>query len=283
MQQGIALLQVLLISAVLSLLGLFITKTARQQVAISTSFDARAQAVVENYDAEATLLFGLLTESKSPTRPFSQDLSIVTEHWNFYGKPFQYKENTIVTLQDIRGLLSISYPSEQRWMRVLTKQGLNDYDAQRLLSRIKDWQDVDLVSRYMQPELNNKNGIIQAWSELAHLGIPNSIREYLALNATFYRGATFNPMTAPDSLISKLYDAPLVEQIIKMRNSRELTPDLFSSYTGVQESMSLLLYPSNNYKITLESEVGGARVRRTLYYLLEPSSSKPVNLVASEG
>lgn len=283
MQQGIALLQVLLITAVLSLLGLFMTKTARQQVEIAAAFDNRAQALVDNYDAEATVLFALLTESKSPTSPFSNDLPALTGVWNFYGEDFRYGDHASISLQDLRGLLNLSYPSEQRWLRVLTHKGLSDYDARLLLSQIQDWQDVDKLSRHSLPESDYKNGIIQTWSELSHLNISSSLRKYLEQNATMYKKSVFNPMTAPDSLLHSLYDVPVVEQIIKMRNEKTLTPALFSAYTGVEQSRNITLFPSSNYKIKIETQLGDARVNRTLYYLLDPNKSKPVNLVASEG
>ncbi|RRS10088.1 hypothetical protein EAG18_03930 [Pseudoalteromonas sp. J010] len=283
MQQGIALLQVLLITAVLSLLGLFMTKTARQQIEIASSFDNRAQALVNNYDAEATVLFALLTESKSPTSPFSNDLPELTQVWNFYGEAFRYGDQATISLQDLRGLLNIRYPSEQRWLRILTQKGLSDYDARLLLSQIQDWQDVDKLSRYSLPESGYKNGVIQTWSELSHLNIPRVLSSYLEQNATIYKKSIFNPMTAPDSLLHSLYDAPVVEQLIKMRKDKTLTPALFTAYTGVSESQSITLFPSSNYKIKIETQLGGARVNRTLYYLLDPNKSKPVNLVASEG
>lgn len=284
MQNGIALLQVLLITAVLSLLGLFMTKTARQQIEIASSFDNRAQALVNNYDAEATVLFALLTESKSPTSPFSNDLPELTQVWNFYGEAFRYGDQATISLQDLRGLLNIRYPSEQRWLRILTQKGLSDYDARLLLSQIQDWQDVDKLSRYSLPESDYKNGVIQTWSELSHLNIPSVLSSYLEQNATIYKKSIFNPMTAPDSLLHSLYDAPVVEQLIKMRKDKTLTPALFTAYTGVSsESQSITLFPSSNYKIKIETQLGGARVNRTLYYLLDPNKSKPVNLVASEG
>ena len=109
------------------------------------------------------------------------------------------------------------------------------------------------------------------------------MKENLFQNATMYKKSIFNPMTAPDSLLHSLYDVPVVEQIIKMRNEKTLTPALFSAYTGVEESRNITLFPSSNYKIKIETQLGDARVSRTLYYLLDPNKSKPVNLVASEG
>ncbi|WP_440054194.1 hypothetical protein ACSLBF_15150 [Pseudoalteromonas sp. T1lg65] len=283
MQKGIALLQVLLITAVLSLLALFITKTARQQVAIASAFDDRALALVKSYDAEASVLFALLTEFKLPTTSITEASSDLVSNWNFYGKPISLSEDTQITLQDLRGLLNLKYPNETLWHDVLTRQGLSDYDSRLLLSQLQDWQDTDHISRHSMTEPEYKNGVIQVWSELEHLNLDEPIRRFIEMNSTMFRLSIFNPMTSPDTLIRAMYEPSIAEEIIRMRDTNTLTPKLFSAYTGVKESTSLFLFPSNNFKMTLETQVGEARIHRTLHYLLKPRNSQPVNLVASEG
>ena len=61
-QRGIALVQVLLIVAVVSILALYFTQSARQQVKNATMMVDKAQALVELNNAEASILFSLLTE-----------------------------------------------------------------------------------------------------------------------------------------------------------------------------------------------------------------------------
>jgi len=61
-QQGIALIQVLLISAVLSVLALYLTSTAKDQVKVAQWSIDKAQALVNINSGEAQLLFSLLRQ-----------------------------------------------------------------------------------------------------------------------------------------------------------------------------------------------------------------------------
>jgi general secretion pathway protein K len=63
-QKGMALFQVLLITAVISILALQFTQTAKNQIAIARLIDDRIKASPLLATAESELLFTLLTESK---------------------------------------------------------------------------------------------------------------------------------------------------------------------------------------------------------------------------
>ena len=85
MQRGIALVQVLLIVAVLSILALYFTQSARQQVHNATLMVDKAQAYIELKNAQANILYALLTEQKDPEQTQNSQNQTLINKWNFHG------------------------------------------------------------------------------------------------------------------------------------------------------------------------------------------------------
>jgi hypothetical protein len=54
----------------------------------------------------------------------------------------------------------------------------------------------------------------------------------------------------------------------------------FVQVTGFNESDDIILYPSNLFKVTLNAQVGEARVQKIIYYHLQPTGKPVVNIVA---
>jgi general secretion pathway protein K len=85
-QEGIALFQVLLITAVITILAIQFTQTARNQLSIASMLSDRVLALSEMKTVEAELLFSLLTEKNQKD---SQSTNVYVNNWNFYGEPFK--------------------------------------------------------------------------------------------------------------------------------------------------------------------------------------------------
>lgn len=278
-QRGIALIQVLLIVAVLSILALYFTQSARQQVHGATQMVDKAQAYVELHNAQANVLYALLTEQKDPEFSSSTNNSLVNS-WNFHGAKFSYNDQVTVALQDLRGLLNLHYPNTQRLIQLLTYSGLNDYDAQLASQQIIDWQSLDTRSDYMPSNVTARHAAIHDISELRHLGLKPQQLQALQANTTQYKKGAFNPMSAPDSLLNALLSSDVAQHIIILRNTKQLTVREFAQVTGFEESEDIILYPSNLYKVTLQAQVGEAIVKKVIYYHLQPTGNPVVNIVA---
>lgn len=276
---GIALVQVLLIVAVLSILALYFTQSARQQVHGATQMVDKAQAYVELHNAQANVLYALLTEQKDPEFSSSTNNSLVNS-WNFHGAKFSYNDQVTVALQDLRGLLNLHYPNTQRLIQLLTYSGLNDYDAQLASQQIIDWQSLDTRSDYMPSNVTARHAAIHDISELRHLGLKQQQLQALQANTTQYKKGAFNPMSAPDSLLNALLSSDVAQHIIILRNTKQLTVREFAQVTGFEESEDIILYPSNLYKVTLQAQVGEAIVKKVIYYHLQPTGNPVVNIVA---
>lgn len=278
-QRGIALIQVLLIVAVLSILALYFTQSARQQVHGATQMVDKAQAYVELHNAQANVLYALLTEQKDPEFSSSTNNSLVNS-WNFHGAKFSYNDQVTVALQDLRGLLNLHYPNTQRLIQLLTYSGLNDYDAQLASQQIIDWQSLDTRSDYMPSNVTARHAAIHDISELRHLGLKQQQLQALQANTTQYKKGAFNPMSAPDSLLNALLSSDVAQHIIILRNTKQLTVREFAQVTGFEESEDIILYPSNLYKVTLQAQIGEAIVKKVIYYHLQPTGNPVVNIVA---
>lgn len=277
-QSGIALVQVLFIVAVLSILALYFTQSARQQVHGATQMVDKAQAYVELHNAQANVLYALLTEQKDPEFSSSTN-NLLVSSWNFHGAKFSYNEQVTVALQDLRGLLNLHYPNKQRLIQLLTYSGLNDYDAQLTARQIIDWQELDARSDYIPSTITARHAAIHDVSELKHLGLKSEQLNALQANTTQYKKGMFNPMAAPDSLLNALLSSDVAKHIIMQRNAKQLTVREFENLSGFDDDR-ILLYPSNMFKVTLQAQVGEAIVKKVIYYHLQPTGKPVVNIVA---
>lgn len=280
MQRGIALVQVLLIVAVLSILALYFTQSARQQVHNATLMVDKAQAYVELHNAEANILYALLTEQKDPEQtPNSQSQALISK-WNFHGAEFIYSPQVTVAIQDLRGLLNVHYPNKQRLTQLLTYSGLNDYDAQLTSQQIIDWQSLEERSDYLPSNITARHAAIHDITELMHLGLSDKLLTVLQANTTQYKKGAFNPMVAPDTLLNALLTPDVASHVIMLRNTKQLTVREFAQVTGFNESDDIILYPSNLFKVTLKAHVGEASVQKIIYFHLQPTGRPVVNTVA---
>ncbi len=84
-QQGIALFQVLLITAVISIMAIQFTQTARNQLSIASTIVDRVEAQAQLRTTEAELLYSLITEKRQQD---TLSPNVYSRKWNFYGKPF---------------------------------------------------------------------------------------------------------------------------------------------------------------------------------------------------
>ena len=107
-QRGVALIQVLLITAILTVFALYLTQSARQQAKIAFLAKDRALAEVINHSAHSQIIFELLTTEHTMLSGYGKTGDIANK-WNFYGKPFALNEYASAAIQDQAGLLNLQY------------------------------------------------------------------------------------------------------------------------------------------------------------------------------
>ncbi|WDE13268.1 general secretion pathway protein GspK [Thalassomonas haliotis] len=293
--QGIALIQVLLVTAVLSVLALFMTQTAKNQVSQAQWVNDKAQAQVELYSAEALLLFELLTQKKIKSPQMSESVTgDIASRWNFFAMPFSLKDGVEVKIQDQSGLLQLHYPDSGLLKKLVATVEPSPAKVEIIVDSIMDWQDLDNTLRANGAEAGKysskgliRNGAVPSVYDIKHVkSITPAVLELLKENTTIYQAGAFSPINAPEGLLNALMDLNTVEQVLSLRRSNQMTNNLFSDITGIVEDDDTYFYTSNYLMIDLVSEIGESKVNRKLFIHLQPyaeADKKPINIFLSRG
>ncbi|ATD08930.1 general secretion pathway protein GspK [Pseudoalteromonas piscicida] len=277
---GIALIQVLVLTAILMIVAVFFSKTAKEQVNFSSQFQSLAKASVELHSVANLTLFNLLTFEKKPNDTYPANLLGYQETWNYHGAPFQASEYATVSLQDMRGLLNLNYPNQQRVLQILTSYGLSHYDAKLFYDTLVDYQSVEEGLQRRNGGAQYKHGALNSAFELANVTDDLKLIQFFEENSTVFKSSSFNPMTAPDALLMLLLPSQEFRGIKLLRDAKQLSSKAFSDITMIQENSGIILYPSNNYRISISVDINGTKVVKTYYYLLKPAKTNPVELVS---
>lgn len=207
-QRGVALLQVLLLSMVISLLLLQLVYTARGQLAVASEVEQRVRADLLLYSARNEAIFASLVTPDSLDR---DALSLVNEPRVRQGRMSNTALGFSVNarLHDISGLLPLRFPKHPLWPGTLVRLGMERDAAQRFLEELKHMQDLDFdgsdFSR--EPQLSGSGFTYPN----IPLQMPNSIGSWVTLDPDMrqriesvshhYMQDTVNFMAAPDSVV----------------------------------------------------------------------------------
>jgi general secretion pathway protein K len=293
-QRGIALIQVLLLSGILSVLVLYFTQTARQQVALASYANDRATALANLQSAKSVLLFKLLTEHKLAEYQDNADgdvSNMAPHNWNFYGAPFKVINGVQASLQDQSGLISAHFLDAELLNKILLANGVDSAQANKITGRLLDWQDIDNLSADFAAETNTlgryiRNGHIPDLSDLTHIpGISPDIYPLLTHIMTIHYAGRFNPMAAPKPVLKGVLNESAYIQVNGMREDNALSKKQFSAVSGIQEAEDIWFTPSNFLQMSITSTVGEVSISQRWMLVLNPYSSKthPVNYLETRG
>ncbi len=304
-QQGIALIQVLLITAILSILAVYLTNTAKEQVKIAQWTNDKSQALVNLHSAEARLIFSLLTQRKIVTSQnnangksnavgdiLGSSVESITQRWNFFAKPFYLSEQVMVAIQDQAGLVHAQYPDRDVLDKLFVEQGLGMVEVNELIDNLLDWQDLDSISRANGAETSAyagliRNGAIPDVHDFSFIKkITPELLELLLKTTTIYRQGPFNPTNVPTELLYALTNENVAKQVILLRENGQLTKTNFSQLTGIVEDDDTFFYPSNFLSIKLTSKVGESKVQKEMTIQVIPyakADQSPINFFSNRG
>ena len=141
-QAGVALLQVLLLSIVMSLLLMQLVYTARGQLVLARELEQRVQADLMIHSARSEALFVRLVNPGSFDR---SAISLVPSTASTSARKTVPLENFEVdtSLRDVSGLLPLRSPKHPLWPKTLQLLGMPGGDIDRFLSELADMQDAD--------------------------------------------------------------------------------------------------------------------------------------------
>lgn len=283
--QGIALIQVLIISIILTMLGIYINQTVRSQIGIVSLMKNSFELNLQLENAEADLLHALLIHKRY--RKIDSDNTLL-QQWNFYGKPFSLNGNTTVKIQDLSGLLSLNIINNTLARNLFEQQGFSGHEVRTFLDSLADWKDKDDLKRLngaesdyyryiKQPE--PRNGYLQVLSEVEAVQ-----QGKLLTTAQWQRYFTseialnFNPLNAPDFILKAFLNNDVAyEDIIQQRAAGTLTGFKFYQATSVEQGEFISFATGGLLKVTLLVKGQNNKHSKEFIVDLRPSSlSRPI-------
>lgn len=277
-QQGIALIQVLLLSAILAMMALHFTLSSRQQVNIATDLQNKIDAEVQMRTLESKVLFALLTLPRSELEQDEQQSNVIGRNWNFFGKPFKATNNATVSFQDINGLLSVygtaySQPLE----RLLLQFGQSSQQAKIILSNLHHWQGLTRESFNRAKNQQVRGDYLANVAELKLIaGIDDILYEKLAPVVTTLQNVLFNPMTAPLPVLEVLMPADIAQEVERLRQEGQLTKQRFTELTQIVEDDTITFAPGRRQFINMNVQVGHSIVTRRMVVYIRPENQIPL-------
>ena len=230
-QRGVALLQVLLIGAVISILAIRFTVTARDQVEIAEAFENRLKAQMKAHSVLNEAIFVQLSEQTTalnanesePMRRLPNRDQI-----NLHAAPIEWGKNVEVTIQDLNGLLPQLFPEHYLWSSLLLRSALEPAEVERLVGTWTDVQDPDRRSwlfgdaepdalpngqRYLNAYA--QSDVVLSWLFDDHPRLLAQLKKASHLDAPF----NTNLLNSPNELLERLLDPQTSGEIIAARDS----------------------------------------------------------------
>lgn len=285
-QRGIALIQVLIITFVLSLLGLYINQSVREQVNITTSIQNKFLMRLELEKTEADLLEALLSNKKYPNKLAANN---ITSKWNFYGKEFQLNDNAYITLTDLSALMGLNISDATLLKNVLLQLDIDEVSAREFVDSLADWKDKNDLSRlngaessYYQQQKKRyvaRNGFLQDPSEVNLIRGGESISTpLLSKYFTTEIVAGFNPLNAPQKILNAFVnDKNSVQKVLQLREQGNLNGYQFFKLTGVESGEYITFATGSKIKVQLRITYKGAQLTKAYILDATPQSyTKPM-------
>ena len=290
-QRGVALIQVLLISSLISILAISFSFTARNQVKMARAFEQRTSATQLLKSVQNKVIYTLLTQNI-----FDKSINVFpeSERWNFYGQPFVLEQSKdvkiIAQIQDNSGLLSQQLIHTPMWNKVFKGLGLSEEQIKQKQGEISDWQDQDtnswIIGSKELSTLNNgqlyRNQPIQLSQEIAwFFSQEPKIINLIQAISTHLLSIRFNPMNAPAPLLRLLLEQDVADEIIRLRSNNTLTAQEMITMLGNSfDSDYMYLYRGSNLKITIYVELNTVQLQETIEIKLQPDKTLPIIILS---
>lgn len=263
LQTGVALIQVLLIVAMILILVVQLSSQSKEQLEVAIKLKEKSQWLMKMDTELEEIKFDLLTT------PRNQSSNTQPRNWNFYGKSF-VRQGIIVTLQDESGLLSLAYQGDT--IEQLGLLPVNSPTERKLaIKNIKMWQGTDESGSILP---NSPGVLLQSMSETR---LVPGWQDIIVDEELFTHLPTeqFNQFNAPDKLIQRLVKPGEVEKVMSLReNGVYSISQLNRLFTVPLESYSF--YPPGIVRLKAQKTFEEWTLNRQYKVKLEPTSNKPI-------
>jgi len=295
-QSGVALLQVLLLSTIITVLAIGFTKTAREQIRMAEAIEGRVLGQLRTDSILNEIVFSQLAYQVYPQATIGDsDLGAFIERkksLNFFGKPILWGSDSVVRIQDLNGLLPQTYPQHFAWTKLLPRLGLTESETVEYLGVWKDVQDPDLRSwvpgvrePFALPSgMPYINGFSQSDQVLRSVldGKPDIAGKILDFSS-IYSPYKMNFLNAPKPLLIELLGESLGASLSDSRESGAdeavLTSMLPPGFLAEVESVGS--YKSTYQRIDISHTSSDAGWSKSVTIHISPSSTTPFSILSN--
>lgn len=275
-QKGVALVLVLLVTAIIVLLVMQLSLTASEQVRSAQALKDRSEAALYLHSREAALLYTLLTE---PLIPASETANPYAANWIFHGEPFEI-DGLEVTLQDQSGLMRVPATGVNEFRNLLTELGVGPARARGVSESLAQWIGVGAQSGSDSGGVMMRGGTggpVQYFAELRALGgVNEELYGRLAALMTLYPTPGFNPLTAPPTLLRLWMSEAAVAAVLEARASGELSQNRLWRIAGLAADETVVPFTGPGIGIRLRGEHLGVVLRRHVIARIDPYDAQPL-------
>lgn len=284
LQRGIALIQVLIIAMILSILGIYILQSSKDQVAITNAIKTALDQRIQIENAESKILHTLLSEFRVKNL---QSENEIVRQWNFHNKPFKL-DNVSVQIQDLNGLISLNEVNTSTLDDFFAQYGVDKKLSEQFIASLTDWIDKDDNIKYNGAErayyekmglTGPRNGLLQSVEEVFYIKNHDILPEedwYKYFTVANVNG--FNPAHSPEKILkSFIKDDTKVAKLIELRNNKQLNGHVFYNETGIDSDEFLSFLTGDNLRITLTAKNQQQKTTKTFTVKLRARSlTRPV-------
>lgn len=272
-QQGMALFQVLLMVAIISVLLIIMSQQTQSSV-------ARAQAMQEQVEEQLALsssaayVDSLLLSNEWLSARLDETNPLYQLH--FYGADFvlelpkreayrRLNHQVTLQLQNERSLLDINFRTADV-EKLIIEQGIEPAQAALMITELQDylWQPEQLMVQNLS-DLTH----LQSWD----LATIDQLRPYVSTNAPI-----FNPIWMPDALLPILLSDSQADTIRTLRKNNEITAGLIQQFSTENDVVDSGVFPGISQRVRLISEQSGLQLYREVDY--RPRHPSPLRLHA---
>lgn len=275
MNRGVALVQVLIISLILSVLSLFIIQSTQSQIKTTSMIQERFKLRLMLENAEASLLEALIRNRRYKS---TNSKNQIVDNWNFYGQEFFIGDNVSVLLQDERSLVNLNITNRNLFLQTLKELGLTQEESVTLYESLEDWKDNDSLSKPSGQENYNlyqpRNNELQSFNELFHIKGSEKLAEMDVEHIfTITDQIGFNPLNAPEPVLKAFLNNDYIAQrVIELREQKQISEGEMYELSGIETSEYINFATGNQIRVQLSVAKGDIRLRKSFNLSINPAS-----------